>query len=146
MWRHRHDTPCQRVVEQIQSVVSLLLQHLLVHGLGRNVHHREIVGSLARADVPLGNGLDVPTDVGAKVAPAVTLLVRVALAGRGPHAPEVFERELGVHRNQPISDPQHGVHAFPAGEFVLQGEVGAGQDLPQQLAQQKLSDSATDLG
>src|SRR5438128_10977996 len=70
-WRDREDAVLVRVLEQR---AGLSASELVIDGLDGDVHEREVVGSLRRADVFRRNRADVVLDVSRK-----RLLVQLAL-------------------------------------------------------------------
>ena len=141
--RGRGDPPLDRVAPG-RVPGGVLAQELVEHRLRGQVAQREVVGALVRADVLVGDGVDVPAGVAGE-GPPVQRPGRVALVGRA-HAGERLQRELGVDRDHRLPDHQHRVHPGPRPEHVL-GPVGAvGQPLGQQLLQQQLPQRPPGLG
>src|SRR2546427_10687106 len=60
-------------------------------------------------------------------------------------APEVLERELGVDGDEPAAQADDRIDPLAAPEGVLEGEVGGGQYLRQEIAQEELPEAAAEL-
>jgi len=67
-------------------------------------------------------------------------------SGRGQHALARLERELRVHRHQPVAQPQHRIYPLTRREPVLHFVGGGGQDLTQQLLEPDLPQGAAEFG
>ncbi len=142
--RDRHDASGEGVRRDglVARIGVVLDDDLVVDVLGRHVHQREVVRALVGQDVLLRDLVDPQLHVARELpaeGPALLLLRLVE------DPAEVLEGELGVHRHEPVADPDRGVHLLAAPELVLEREVVPGQHLREQLRQQRLAQPATDL-
>src|SRR5204863_429784 len=86
-------------------------------------------------------GLSIPSSFAStrlRAAPAVVGLLEKAL--------EVLQGKLGVHGHQAISDAHHGVHPIARRELVLEDVVLLREHLGEHVLEERLSQSAPDLG
>ena len=125
----------------LQKRPGLPTGELVIDRLRREVHEREVVGSLVGPDVLARDRVDVRLHVARKEL--FELLPLDVVAG-AQHPLEVVEWELGVDRDDPV-DLDHRVDPLPAREPVLQRVGGRREPVGQELAEQKLSEPAAGL-
>jgi hypothetical protein len=133
--RHGEDAPLVRVLE---DRTGLAARELVVDRLGRDVHEREVVRALLRADVLRRDRVHVVADV-ARERPLVQLPLVVALRSR--EALEVLERELRVDGDE-LADAHDRVDAHAAVERVLDGVGRTGAAGRAEVLQQELAEPA----
>src|SRR4029450_3018992 len=136
--RHGEDTLVVRVLEQRTGSAA---DELVVHALRGQVHEREVVRTLVRADVLVRDRVDVVSQVTRERLLVERPLV-VALSVGEPL--EVVERELGVDRDEPL-DLDDRIDALAGVESVLELVGVRREAVAEKVAEEELAEAAASL-
>ena len=123
----------ERVSERPRLAAESVAHELVVDGLGRQVHERELVRAFVRANVLVRDRVDVRLNVAHELLRV--LIARGIVLGLDQPV-EVVQRELGVDGHERTVEADDGIDPLAASEAVLKLVLVTGEGIGEQVAQE----------